>query len=99
MKNLLGESYPATVTESEERLKAMVVIDFMAYPRKVATKKMNLITYKDFFQVLWKTFSLLSIGYNRIAIVFDLHLKQSIKQAERSRRSKLEPIDTNISSN
>ena len=77
----------------------MVVIDFMAYPRKVATKKMNLITYKDFFKVLWKTFSLLSIGYNRIAIVFDLHLKQSIKQAERSRRSKLEPIDTNISSN
>ena len=77
----------------------MVVIDFMAYPRKVATKKMNLITYKDFFKVLWKTFSLLSIGYNRIAIVFDLYLKQSIKQAERSRRSKLEPIDTNISSN
>ena len=77
----------------------MVVIDFMAYPRKVATKKMNLITYKDSFKVLWKTFSLLSIGYNRIAIVFDLYLKQSIKQAERSRRSKLEPIDTNISSN
>ena len=32
-------------------------------------------------------------------IVFDLYLEQSIKQAERSRRSKLEPIDTNISSN
>ena len=98
-KYLLGESCPATVPESKERLKAMVVIDFMVYARKVTTKKMNLITYKDFFKVLWKTFSLLSIGYNRIAIVFDLYLKQSIKQAERSRRSKLEPIDTNISSN
>ena len=32
-------------------------------------------------------------------IVFDLYLEQSIKQSERSRRSKLEPIDTNISSN
>ena len=61
----------------------MVVIDFMAYPRKVATKKMNLITYKDFFKVLWKTFSFLSIGYNRIAIVFDLYLKLSkLNEAE-----------------
>ena len=32
-------------------------------------------------------------------IVFDLYLEQSITKAERSRRSKLEPIDTNISSN
>ena len=32
-------------------------------------------------------------------IVFDLNLEQSIKQADRSKRSKLEPIDTNISSN
>ena len=98
-KYLLGESCPATVPESKERLKAMVVIDFMVYARKVTTKKMNLITYKDFFKVLWKTFSLLSIGCNRMDIVFDLHLEQSIKQAERSRRSKLLPIDTNISSN
>ena len=37
VKNLLGESCPATVPESEERLKAMVVIDFMAYAREVAT--------------------------------------------------------------
>ena len=77
----------------------MVVIDFMAYARKVATKKMNLITYKDFFKVLWKTFSSLYIGCNCMDIVFDLYLEQSIKQSERSKRSKLEPIDTNISSN
>ena len=32
-------------------------------------------------------------------IVFDLYLEQSITKAERSRRSKLEPIDTKISSN
>ena len=71
----------------------------MAYARKVATKKMNLITYKDFFKVLWKTFSSLYIGCNCMDIVFDLYLEQSIKQSERSKRSKLEPIDTNISSN
>ena len=32
-------------------------------------------------------------------IVFDLYLEQSITKAERSRRSKLDPIDTKISSN
>ena len=31
MENLLGKSFPATVPECEEGLKAMVVIDFMAY--------------------------------------------------------------------
>ena len=41
--------------------------------------------------------SLLSIGCNCIDIVFALYLEQSIKQAERSRRNKLEPIDINIS--
>ena len=99
VKYFLGESCPATVPESKERLKAMVVIDFMVYARKVTTKKINLITYKDFFKVLWKTFSSLSIGCNHMDIVFDLYLEQSIKQAEWSRRSKLLPIDTNISSN
>ena len=61
------------------------------------TKKKNLISYKDFFKLLWKT--LVSIGCNRINIVFDVSLEQSIKQDELSGRSKLEPIDTNISSN
>ena len=53
---------------------------------------MDLITYEDFFKVLWKPFSSLSIGCSCMDIAFDLKLQQSIKQAERSR------IDTNISS-
>ena len=74
----------------------MVVVDFMAYAWKVGTKKMNLITYEDFFKGLWKTFSSLSIGCNRMDIVFDSYFEQSIKHAEWSRRSKLEPIDINL---
>ena len=69
----------------------------MAYARKVPTKKMDLITYEKIFEVLWKSFSSLSIGCSRIDIVFDLYLQQSIKQAERSRRSKSESININIS--
>ena len=103
VENLLGKSFPATVPECEESLKAMVVIDFMAYAQKVTTKKMDLITYEKIFKVFCKSFSSLSIGYSRMDIVFDLFLQQRIKQAERSRSAssvlflQSESIDTNIS--
>ena len=103
VENLLGKSLPATVPECEESLKAMVVIDFMAYAQKVTTKKMDLITYEKIFKVFCKSFSSLSIGYSCMDIVFDLFLQQKIKQAERSRSAssvlflQSESIDTNIS--
>ena len=78
LKNLLQESYPATVPKFEESLKAMVVIDFMAYDRKMSTKKMDLIAYEDFFKVLWKSFSSLSIGSSGMDISSDLNLQESI---------------------
>ena len=42
-------------------------------------------------------FSSLSKCCTHIGIAFDLYLQQSIKQGERNRRSKLEPIETDIS--
>ena len=68
----------------------------MAYARKVPTKKMMLTTYKDYFKALWRTFSSLSKDCFRIDIVFDVYLRHNIKQGERNRRSKLDPIETNI---
>ena len=79
LKNFLQESYPVTVPKFEERLKAMVVIDFMAYDWKMSTKKMDLIAYEDFFKVLWKSFSSLSIGSSGMDISSDLNLQESIK--------------------
>lgn len=87
-----SESVPAA------NLKSMIVIDFMAYARKVPTKKMKLQTYEDFVKVLWKTFSTLSNNCVRTDIIFDLYLQQSIKQDERIRRSKSDPIETKIGS-
>ena len=69
----------------------------MAYAQKVPIKKMNLVGYEDLLSALWKTFSSLSKGCTRIDIVFDIYLQQSIKQGERNRKSKLEPVETNIS--
>ena len=69
----------------------------MAYAQKVPVKKMNLIGYKDLLGALWKTFSSFSKGCTRTDMAFYIYLQQSIKQGERNQRSKLEPIETNIS--
>ena len=95
LKNLLEELCPTNVPETS--LQTAIVIDFMAYARKVPVKKMNLVCYEDSFGALWKTFSSLSKGCTRIDIFLYLYLQQSIKQGERNRRSKLEPIEINIS--
>jgi len=42
-------------------------------------------------------FSNLSTNCDRMDIIFDLYLQQSIKEDERNRRSKSDPIDTIIS--
>ena len=38
---------------SDSGLPTILVIGFMAYARKIPTKKMRLVTYEDFFGVLW----------------------------------------------
>ena len=96
LKNLLEMPRPVEIPDSD--LKSFIFIDFMAYARKVPTKKMMLTTYEDYFKALWRTFSSLSKDCSRIDIVFDLYLRHGIKQGERNRRSKLHPIETNITS-
>ena len=96
LKNLLEKPCPIEIRDSD--LKSVVVIDFMAYARKIPTKKMVLATYKFFFKALWRTFSSLSKGCSRIDIVFGVYLRHSIKQDERNRSTKLDPIETNITS-
>ena len=86
LKNLLEKLCPVGIPDSN--LKS-VVIDFMAFARKIPTKKMMLATYEDFFKVLWRTFSSLSKGCSRINIVFNVYLRHSIKQGERNRRVNL----------
>ena len=96
LKNLLEKPCPVEIPDSD--LKSVVVIDFMAYARKISTKKMMLATYEDFFKALWRTFSSLSKGCSGIDIVSNVYLRHSIKQGERNRRSKPDPTETNITS-
>lgn len=94
LKKYLGEPYPTEVSKSD--LKTMIVIDFMAFARKISIKKMSLVTYADFFNVLWKMFPSSYKGCDHIDVVFDLYLENSIKEDERHRRSKAQLIETNI---
>ena len=96
LKNLLEMPCPAEIPDSD--LKSVIVIDFMAYAQKDPTKKMMLTMYEDNFKALWRTFSSLSKDCSRIDIAFDVYLRNSIKQGERNQRSKLDLIETNITS-
>ena len=69
----------------------------MGYARKIPVKKMNLHNYVDFAMALWKTFLNLSKHCDRIDVIFDLYLQQSIKQDERNRQTKADPIELRIS--
>ena len=74
-----------------------VIIDFMAYARKVPIKKQNLKTYNDFFISLWSTFSFLFKSCNQVDIVFDVYKENSIKACERRPKTTGEGIETIIS--
>ena len=50
LKYLLEEPCPTNVPETS--LKTAIVIDFMAYARKVPIKKINLVRYEDIFGAL-----------------------------------------------
>ena len=74
--------------------KMAVFFDFMAYARKVATEKLK--TFGDFAASLWKTISFLSKDAQRIDIVFDLYLENTVKYGERNRRQKTTAINVII---
>ena len=73
-----------------------LIIDFMAYCRKVPSRKLLLKTYGDLVRHLWATFQRLSLLSERIDIIFDLCLDRSIKEGERKRKSHNGGAETTI---
>ena len=55
---------------------SMLVIDFMAYVKKIQVKKMQVRTYFDMANTLWAMFMQLCGTCQRIDIVFDNYFKQ-----------------------
>ena len=67
----------------------MIAINFMVYAKKVRVKKDNVRTFVDFCQKVQDLILNLAIDSQRIDIVFDIYLKNSIKaSARKSRKNK-----------
>ena len=69
------------------------IIDFMAYTRKVLTKKENLRTYNNFFISLWSMFSFLFELYNWLDTAFDVYKENSIKTNQQRRKTIISGFD------
>ena len=95
LKAMLTKPIPKHLPTTTDR--RAIIIDFMAYARKVPIKKQCLKTYNDFFTSLWSTFASLSETCNRVDIVFDVYNENSVKASERSRRIKKEGNETILS--
>ena len=69
------------------------IIDFMAYARKVLTKKENLRTYNNFFISLWSMISFLFELYNWLDTAFDVYKENSIKTNQQRRKTIISGFD------
>ena len=81
LKSMITKNIPMNLPPTNHHKN--VIIDFMAYARKVPIKKQDLKTYDDFFISLWSTFSFLFKSCNQVDIVFDVYKENSIKPCER----------------
>ena len=100
LAQVLEHHVPDIPTEvpSVGEMQSASVINFMAYCRKVPIKKLCLNTYADFSKLLLSTFQNIFQTFQRIDIVFDLYLDQSIKHGERNRRKNEDCIEITIKS-
>ena len=75
----------------------MIAIDFMVCAKKVRVKKDNVRTFGDFCQKVHDMILNLAIDSQRIHIVIDISLKNSIKaSARKSRKKSIEPVPVSI---
>lgn len=95
----LKEPAPQKVPFSDATHPTAIVFDFMAYARKISVTQMKLKTFGDMAAHLWKVFSSMSATCKRIDVVFDIYELGSIKDIERMRRRKVDPIEVFINRN
>ena len=95
LKSMITNNIPTHLRPTDHHRN--VIIDFMAYARKVSIKKPNLKTYNDFFISFWSTFSFLFKSCNQVDTVFDVYKENNIKASELRQRTTGEGIETIIS--
>ena len=84
---------PSRVSCSE--IPSVLLIDFVAYCRKVPLRKLLVKTYRYLLRDLWPTQGLSSL-LEQTDIIFDLYLVRSIKKDELKRRIQDGVVETTI---
>ena len=74
LKSMKWKNIPTHLPPADYHRK--VIINFMAYTRKVSIKKQNLKICNDFFISFWSTFRFLFKSCNRVDIAFDVYKEQ-----------------------
>ena len=88
MNALVSNLPPQKRNVLDTEARTMVVIDFMGLLRKLPVKTMQLKTYEQLMNATWAWISsLLDNTTQRLDIVFDIYLPNSIKAYERARRT------------
>ena len=87
LAQVLKTYVPEVFEVSGAEIPSSLIIDFIAYCRKLPSRKHLLKTYGDLVIHLSATFQRLSLSSERTDIVFDLYLDRSIKECELKRRS------------
>ena len=90
------EHLPTKIIPSSDK-KSMIVVDFMVCAKKVGIKKDKVKTFGEFCQKVQNMIMNLSKDCQRIDIVFDIYLENSIKaSARKSRKKSIRPITMSI---
>ena len=90
------EHLPTKIILSSDK-KSVIVVDFMLCAKKVGIKKDKVKTYGEFCQKVQDMIMNLSKDCQRIDIVFDIYLENSIKaSARKSRKKSIGPIPISI---
>ena len=90
------EHLPTKIIPSSNK-KSMIVVDFMACAKKVGLKKDKVKTFGEFCQKVQDMIMNLSKDCQRIVIVFEIYLENSVKaSARKSRKKSIGPIPMSI---
>ena len=97
IEKYLSQPSAKNIRQKENDSKEVTVIDFMAYARKIPLKTLQLKLFEEFAKHLLDIFLSISWHSQRVDIIFDVYVEDSIKAFERNRRtSGIKPIEIEI---
>ena len=87
IEKYLSQPSAKNIGQKENDSEEVTVIDFMAYARKIPLKTIQLKLFEEFAKHLLDIFLSISWHSQRVDIIFDVYVEDSIKAFEENRRT------------